>query len=228
MRNRWILLFFLITSYNTKAQAKINISELPVKTYPSADTSKPIIIYYTGDGGFNSFSTAFAKQFNSRGYPVVSFNCLKSFWKFKAPEQSASEASDLITYYESSWKRTKIILIGYSFGADVLAFIFTRLSKNQTDDVKQIILLSPSNHTDFEVHVTEMLGNNRKGTNNVPAEINKINQKPILIASGEKEEGGINFNDLKITNYQKITIPGGHHYDSDPAQVVDTIIKYLR
>jgi type IV secretory pathway VirJ component len=227
MQNSWIWIFCLITFYNTKAQTKINISDLPIMTYASVDTSKPIIIYYTGDGGFNSFSTGFAKQFNSKGYPVVSFNCLKSFWKSKTPDQSASEASTLINYYENTWKRKKIILIGYSFGADVLPFIFTRLSKNETDDVRQIVLLSPSNHTDFEVHLTEMLGKSRKGTNNVPAEINKINQVPILIASGEKEEGGINFSALKITNYQKMTIPGGHHYDSDPAEVVNSIIKYL-
>jgi len=119
-------------------------------------------------------------------------------------------------------------LLGYSFGADILPFIFTRLPKSQADHVEQIILLSPSNHTDFEVHLNEMLGKNSRGTNNVPGEINKINQKPILIVSGEKEEGSLNFTNLKITNYQKVTIPGGHHYDRDPAEVVNSIIKYLQ
>jgi type IV secretory pathway VirJ component len=228
MRNSWIAIFCLITFYNTKAQTKINISDLAIMIYVSADTSKPIIIYYTGDGGFNSFSTEFAKQLNSKGYSVISFNCLKSFWKSKTPDQSALEASNLISYYESAWRRTRIILMGYSFGADVLPFIFTRLPKNQADDVAQIILLSPSNHTDFEVHLTEMLGKNSKGTNNVPAEINKVDQKPILIVSGEKEEGSFDFSDLKFANYQKITIRGGHHYDSNPAEVADSIIKYLQ
>src|SRR3954464_10673596 len=174
MRNSWIGIFCLIIFYHTQAQSKINIRDLPVMTYTSEDTSKPIIVYYTGDGGFNYFSTGFAKQFNNKGYSVISLNCLKSFWKSKTPDQSALEASDLINYYESEWKRTKIILIGYSFGADVLPFIFTRLPKKHANDVEQIILLSPSNHTDFEVHITEMLGKNSKGTNNVPAEINKI------------------------------------------------------
>ena len=228
MRNSWIGIFCLITFYTTKAQAKINISDLPIMTYASADTSKPIIIYYTGGGGFNSFSTGLVKQLNSKGYPVISFNCLKSFWKSKTPNQSALEASSLISYYESAWKKTQVILIGYSFGADVLPFIFTRLPKNQADNVGQIILLSPSNHTDFEVHITEMLGKNSKGTNNVPAEINKINQKPILIVSGEKEDGSLDSRHLMITNYQNVTIPGGHHYDRDPAEAVNSIIKYLR
>jgi type IV secretory pathway VirJ component len=217
-----------MTFYDTKAQAKINITDLPIMTYASADSSKPIIIYYTGDGGFNSFSTEFAKQFNSKGYFVVSFDCLKSFWKSKTPEQSALDASNLISYYQSAWKKKQLILIGYSFGADIIPFIFTRLPKTQADDVQNIILLSPSNHTDFEVHITEMLGKNRKGTNNVPAELNKINQKPVLIVSGEKEEDSLNFSELKTTNYQKITIPGGHHYDRDPAEVVNSIIKYLQ
>ncbi len=210
-----------------QAQVKTNIGDLSIMAYASADASKPIIIYYTGDGGFNSFSTVFAKQLNDKGYPVVSFNCLKNFWKPKTPDQAALEATGLISYYESLWQRKKIILIGYSFGADILPFIFTRLPKNQTDDAEQVILLSPSNHTDFEVHITEMLGKNKKGTNNVPAEINKIIQKPILIITGEAETDSLNHAALKIDNYKKITIPGGHHYDKDPSVAVDSILNNL-
>jgi type IV secretory pathway VirJ component len=125
------------------------------------------------------------------------------------------------------WKRKKVILIGYSFGADITPFIYTRLPKNLTDNISNIVLLSPSNHTDFEVHVTEMLGENSSGNANVPAEINKINQKPILIIFGEREEGDLDVNVLKITNYQKIIIPGGHHYDRDASSVAETILKYV-
>jgi len=217
----------MISFYTTQAQVKADIDNLSLMTYVSADTSKPIVFYYTGDGGFNSFSTGFVKRFNSGGYPVISFNCLKNFWKSKTPEKSALEASNIISYYEIAWKRKKVILIGYSFGADVVPFIFTRLPKSQAEDIRHIILLSPSNHTDFEIHLTEMLGKNRKGTNNVPVEINKIDRKPILIISGEKEEDSLNLADLKITNHHEITVPGGHHYDNDPASVVDAIIKYL-
>jgi type IV secretory pathway VirJ component len=226
MRNKWMMIFFLALCLRSKAQNN-DISDLPVMTLSSSDTSKPIILYYTGDGGFNTFSTDFAKDFNSKGYPVILFNCLKRFWKAKTAEQSAEDASRLINYYENLWKRKKIILIGYSFGADITPFIYTRLPKNQSANISNIVLLSPSNHTDFEVHVTEMLGENGSGKANVPAEINKINQKPILILFGEKEEGDLDVNALKITNYQKIIIPGGHHYDRDASSVAETILKYL-
>jgi type IV secretory pathway VirJ component len=228
MRNKWIVIFFLAIFLEAQAQQSTVISDLPINTYSSQDTSKPVILYYTGDGGFNSFSTEFAEHFNAKGYPVISFNCLKHFWKSKTPEQSADDASKLISYYLGLWKRKRVILIGYSFGADIVPFIFTRLPRDQSKNISQIVLLSPSNHTDFEVHVSEMLGENSEGTNNVPAEINKIDQKPILILSGEKEEDDLNTALLRISNYQKIILPGGHHYDSAPSLVVDTIIKYLR
>jgi type IV secretory pathway VirJ component len=228
MQNKWIVIFFLLLFFRSTAQQSKNISDLPVMTYISSDTSKPIILYYTGDGGFNSFSTKFVQHFNTKGYPVISFNCLKHFWKSQTPGQSAVDASNLISYYENLWKRRKVILIGYSFGADIVPFIFTRLPKNQMENISQIILLSPSNHTDFEVHVTEMLGENSEGVDNVPAEINKINQKPILILSGEKEDDDLNIAALNISNYKKVTIPGGHHYDGNPSSVAETIIKYLR
>src|SRR3954451_8271489 len=227
MRNNWMVIFFVGIFFKAEAQQGKDISDLPVMTYSSSDTSKPIVLYYTGDGGFNSFSSQFVQHFNSKGYPVIGFNCLKHFWKSKTPHQSAIDASNLINYYQKLWKKKKIILIGYSFGADILPFIFTRLPGNQMENINQIILLSPSNHTDFEVHVTEMLGEGSKGMDNVPAEINKINQKPILILSGEKEDDDLNTAALKISNYKKVTIPGGHHYDGDPSFVVETIIKYL-
>lgn len=225
MQTKWLLIFFLAIFSESKAQQNSDISSLPIMTYPSADTSKPIILYYTGDGGFNSFSTEFAKHFNEKGYPVISFNCLKHFWKTKTSEQSSVDAINLINYYENLWKRNKVVLIGYSFGADIVPFIFTRLPKNLMETINYIVLLSPSNHTDFEVHVTEMLGESSEGSDNVPAEINKITEKPILILSGEKEEGDLNVASLRIKNYQKITLPGGHHYDSAPSSVVDTILK---
>ena len=72
-----------------------------------------------------------------------------------------------------------------------------------------------------------MLGKNKNGTNNVPAEINKIIQKPILIITGEAETDDLNHAALQIDNYKKITIPGGHHYDKDPSVAVDSILNNL-
>src|SRR5215831_4222340 len=100
MGNKWVVIFFVASFYISNAQQNPDINDLPVRAIGSADTLKPIVLYYTGDGGFNSFSNEFAKHFNAKGYPVISFNCLKHFWKSKTAGQSAVDASNLIAYYE--------------------------------------------------------------------------------------------------------------------------------
>ncbi|MGN6616401.1 MAG: AcvB/VirJ family lysyl-phosphatidylglycerol hydrolase [Ilyomonas sp.] len=218
-----------MTSFSVKAQQATPVAGLPLATYAAStnDTSKPVIVYYTGDGGFNSFSTSFAKQLNSKGYNIVSFNSLKYFWRTKTPEQAAADAIQVIEYAQKTYNRKRFVLIGYSFGADVMPFIFNRLPKRLQVDTKYMVLMSPSTHTDFTVHVTELLGRNNKGSSNIPEEINKITGIPLLIVAGEKEEGGLNTSSLTIPNIHKLIIPGGHHYDSDPSFVVNTIINYL-
>lgn len=231
MKNKIVIFpgLILMLALKLSAQQVTPLSELPLQIFSPAtnDTSKPLIIYFTGDGGFNSFSTGFAKQLSATGYPVVSFNCLKYFWRTKAPEQAAVDASEVIQNYQNTYKRKRIVLIGYSFGADVVPFIYTRLSPALQSQTQHLVLLSPANHTDFAVHVTEMLGGSNKGNPNVLNEVNKISNKPFLIIAGEKEDGGLNISALKINNYKKLTIPGGHHYDSDPSFVVRTIIQNL-
>lgn len=226
---RSLVFICLIGALSAKTQQTQSVSDLPLATLAAAtnDTSKPVIIYYSGDGGFNSFSTTFAKQLNAGGFNVISFNSLKYFWRTKTPEQAARDAQRLIGYAQQTFKRKRFILIGYSFGADVTPFILNRIPKNLQANTKELVLMSPSTHTDFAVHVTELFGKNSKGVNNVPPEINLI-RIPILIITGEKEEGGLHTSSLTIPNFRKITIPGGHHYDSDPSYVVKTIADFIR
>jgi type IV secretory pathway VirJ component len=60
-------------------------TDLPIDTLGSNNMSKPLVLYITGDGGFNNFSKAFMKQWNANGYPVVALNAKSYFWKTKAP-----------------------------------------------------------------------------------------------------------------------------------------------
>ncbi len=155
------------------------------------------------------------------------FNSQKYFWSKKTPEQTASDAEKIITYYQSKWKIRNVIIIGYSFGADVAPFIVTRLSKDTYAAVKNIVLMSPSNLTDFEVHVAQLFGKGKNTGNSVTAEINKIKQKPLLIIQGVKESEKIGTGSLKVT-YKLIGIKGGHRYDSILQKLLIQFLKTFR
>jgi type IV secretory pathway VirJ component len=220
-------LIFVAILFSTLAKAQ-DISSLPVVPYPakSFNAQRGFIIYLSGDGGENSFSKSFVQQLGNNGYPVVFFNSLKYFWSKKSPQQAAADVEKVINFYKTQWKTQKVIVIGYSFGADVAPFLLTRFSKETYASVKNIVLMSPSKTTDFEVHVTDLFGKGKKTENSVEAEINKLAQKPLLILGGEDESDTIDPAALKVP-YKLVKLKGGHKYDSNTSEVATTIFKNL-
>lgn len=209
----FIILFFV--QNQTWAQA-----DLPIDTLMSKDMSKPLVFYISGDGGFNSFSTSFMKQWNNAGYPVVSLNARSYFFRAKQPDVAAKVIAGLLNHYMASWRRNSVILIGYSFGADVLPFIQTRLPQNIETKVNHTVLLSPSHTTDFEVH----LFYGHSGSN-VPAEINKLNN-PTLLVYGNKESD-VPVNEVRNPKVTSLVFSGDHHYDDNVSELVAQIVKRL-
>ncbi len=209
-----LLIFFLFFSINGKSQ------DLPIDTLNSSDANKPLILYLTGDGGMNSFSRSFVKQWNKRGYPIVALNLKSYLWNAKSPDKAASDVTGLLRKYMRSWKRQRLVFVGYSLGADVLPFVQTRLDDDVKDKSSHLVLLSPSATTDFEVHVFY----SSKGQS-VPAEINKLTP-PTLIIFGNSEKDtpdkGISNKNVTI-----LKVPGDHHYNDDVAYLVQQISSRL-
>jgi type IV secretory pathway VirJ component len=188
-------------------------TSLSLSVNSSSDTSKPLIFYISGDGGFNKFSNSFMQTLNKRGYAVIGLDAKDYFWHKKKPVEAANAIEQAINKYNNQWKRKNVILIGYSFGADVAPFMLTHFTAALAARINHLVLLSPSPKTDFEIHVLQMLGWGKNSGESVPAEINKIS-KPVLIIVGDDEDY-FPFSELTIKNKQVIKMPGGHHYDGN-------------
>ena len=201
-------------------------TSLPLLLYSSADTTKAIIFYISGDGGFNKFSTSFMQTLNKQGYAVIGLNAKDYFWTQKPPKEAASAIEAAINESNKQWKRNNIVLIGYSFGADIAPFMLTNFSSVLASKVSRLILLSPSPKTDFEIHVMQMLGWGKSSGQSVPAEINKIS-KPVIFIVGDDEKE-FPFSQLTIKNKQIIKMPGGHHYDGDVSALSYQIVAQIK
>ena len=221
-----ILIFLWMISNNLLAQTGIN--SLPAKIISSnKDTSKPVLLYISGDGGWNKFSTALIQQFADNGYPVIGLDAKSYFWEKKTPKQTATDVRALLEKYGRDWKRNKVVLMGYSFGADVMPFVYNNLSADWQKKIKHQVLLSPSSKTDFEVHISEMLGYRKKNGMSVVAEINKITACNILFLFGD-DDNDFPMNKLTIKNYKNVILPGGHHFDNNVNELVEKIAAEIK
>src|SRR5216110_2529670 len=112
-----IILFFSLCLVSSSQK-----TVLPLSFHSNADTTKPLIFYISGDGGFNKFSTSFMQSLNKEGYAVIGLDAKDYFWNKKRPQEAATAIEEVLNGSNKEWKKKNIVLIGYSFGADVSPF----------------------------------------------------------------------------------------------------------
>ena len=54
------------------------------------------------------------------GVPVAGVDALRYFWVARTPQGFADDLDRMLRYYASHWRRSRVLLIGFSQGADVL------------------------------------------------------------------------------------------------------------
>jgi type IV secretory pathway VirJ component len=136
---------------STPSAASNGVGDLPLaqsssqpqtqrKAFPARDA---FAIIYSGDGGWRDLDRSLAGVLASKGMNVVGVDVLRYYWKQKSPVVAASDLARIMRYYQQRWHQQKVVLIGFSFGADVLPFLVSRLPAELAADVSLLSLLSP-------------------------------------------------------------------------------------
>lgn len=198
-------------------------SGLPLIIYqPSNTASAKMVVMLSGDGGWLGFNDTLAVAFAKRGYHVLGFNSRTYFWHQKTPDETANDFVLFITKYSTEWKIKRIVLSGYSFGADVVPFIYNRLPDELKSKVSKLQLLSPYLSSDFKIRLTDLIltgGDNR--TYKVKDELQKI-AIPVFCFYGAAENPKP-LADLAMNNFFIRIVPGDHHYLNSYRQIVATM-----
>jgi type IV secretory pathway VirJ component len=218
----------LIERYEKDKPPKVNIDEvknLPVVITNSKiqDKDAPVVLLISGDGGWYGFEQSIADNLAKRGIPTVGLDSKKYFWKRRTPEETASDIAKTLNFYGTEWGRDKFVLIGYSLGAEIVPFILNRLPEELKSRVESAVLLSPATTTDFEIHISNMLGmGNRQNTYHTIDEIIKMQSVHTLIIFGDGEK--TDFPELLSgTSVVIRKIPGDHHYKFNLPLIMQTM-----
>ena len=180
----------------------------------------PVALVISGDGGWYSFEQSIADNLANQGIPTIGLDSRKYFWNRTSPEKTAVDMAAALNYYSKEWGRERYLLIGYSLGAEIVPFIVTRLPQEMRSRISSAVLLSPEADTDFEIHISNMLGiGNINNSYKVMDEIIKMQAVPTLIIIGEDEKTEVP-ELLSGTTVKIEKIPGGHHYNRDTALIM--------
>lgn len=221
MKTITLLMLIVVSAFSLFA--RVPTDTLPVKTWPSP-AATPLVLYISGDGGFNSFTTNLCNNINKSGYAVAAVNSKAYFWDKKTPEKTSADITAYLSSELEGRSNQQLVMIGYSFGADVMPFIVNRLDPEMKKKLVSVVLISPSTSTDFEIHWSDMFGGNAKRSMDVVAEINKM-AVPKLASFFGSDEKDFPVNQVDLKNYRNVTLPGGHRFDGKTEELAQSIIK---
>ncbi len=167
-----------------------DIGDLPLKEVQAGGTSNEFALLLTGDGGWAGLDQELAARLAASGVPTVGLNSLKYFWSARTPEQTAQDVARVMRHYLAAWNKQRVLLVGYSFGADVLPFVVNRLPPDLRERVASVSLLGIDANASFEIRVSR-LGRRRRRRPATQPEVGGIRTVPVLCLYGEGEKDSI-------------------------------------
>ena len=200
--------------------------DFPVYTWQSG-SNKPVIFYISGDAGFSRFSKKLSSNLHGYGYDVFTLDSKTYFWRKKTPEQTSKDIAKFLQKTIKNRPNKKIILMGFSFGCDVLPTVYNLFPQDLKKNVEKIILIGPSKTAEFEVHLENYLVREPEGTFETFPEINKIGDKPVIMIMSNYEVQHFPYKEVKLKNFRYVHVNGDHHYSNNTPMLAKIINTYL-
>ncbi|MFT3998392.1 MAG: AcvB/VirJ family lysyl-phosphatidylglycerol hydrolase, partial [Asticcacaulis sp.] len=135
---------------------------------------RPLILFWSGDGGWHGdIDARLGAELSERGFDVVGLDTNIWFADKRSATEAGRKLSDMIARYGRTTPGRRIILMGWSFGADSLPFAYNALSEGDKAAVSQIVLLAVSKSTNLQVTLASRTGLD-PGSIAVPPELARL------------------------------------------------------
>jgi type IV secretory pathway VirJ component len=208
-------------------RSRNGVGDLPLAEVAAPDPQRDAFaIIYSGDGGWRDLDRSLAAVLASKGMSVVGVDVLRYYWKQKTPALAANDLARIIRYYQQRWQRQKVVLIGFSLGANVLPFLVSRLPADVRSDVSLLSLLSPERRTAFEVETTGWLGVHNSSGMPIASELKKLSAVHLQCIYGKDEAADslCTTGAAASAGAAVLAKSGGHHFDQNYSELADEIL----
>jgi type IV secretory pathway VirJ component len=181
-------------------------------------------VLLSGDGGWAGIDEEVSARLAEHGVPIVGIDSLRYFWSARTPESTAADLDRVIERYQTVWNRPRVVLIGYSQGADVLPFLLNRMAAKTRSAVVSAVALSLSTTATFEFHVRDWVG----AAGDLPTlpDVQRLAHGSLVCVYGTDDPDAL-CPQLDASAFKVYALPGDHHFDGDYDRVSSIILDSL-
>jgi type IV secretory pathway VirJ component len=186
--------------------AKLPLIERPARS----DSNATLVVLLTGDGGWVSSDQRVAEGLLSRGAAVIGLNMRAYLGTRRTPDAVAHDVACIAHRYLTTWKRDRLMLLGYSRGADAAPFVASRLPDDLRGKLNMVALVSLSSRANFQFHLIDLVRDvERPDDVLVAPELERLRGMNVICVYGTEEPNSA-CRDADSTIVTRYSRDGGH------------------
>jgi type IV secretory pathway VirJ component len=200
------------------------LAALPLIEKPVAAPNNPYFaVFLTGDGGWRAIDAQITERLNARGIPVVGLLSNRYFSESHRPEQVAHDVEGVINTYAAHWHKPKIILIGFSRGADAIPAILAHIPSALRARVAVAAMLGPATRMELRASQWWEVGHDPPSVPLLPL-VRAARGVRLLCVHGTDEDDSLCG---QLARGEAIDLPmeGGHHFGGRYDVIADAIVN---
>jgi type IV secretory pathway VirJ component len=189
-------------------------------------TGATMAVLLSGDGGWAAGDRTMAAALADSGVSVVGLDVPSYLRTPRNPDGVSADLKRLLEYYLAGWHAERVILIGYSHGADLAPFMVSRLPLDLRSRIALLAMLGLETRASFRFHLADIISDvSHEDALPVLPEVEKLRGLPMLCVQGS-DEGNSLCSSLPPALARVETRPGGHRISgSQGGEVVSLILR---
>ncbi|MBB3349384.1 MULTISPECIES: AcvB/VirJ family lysyl-phosphatidylglycerol hydrolase [unclassified Sphingomonas] len=199
---------------------------VPAATAPSPAQRGMVAVLFSGDSGFDAGMTPhIGRMLAAHGMPVLEINSLTAFREGRSPAEAAALVAEATHRALALPGAHRVLLVGQSFGADMLQYGASLLPLPLRARVPQLIFAVPGDTLLFRASPGGLF-DGPPDRAALPS-ARRVDWAPVLCVHGATEANSL-CPRWRQRNVRVVTLPGDHYLNHDPDRLCATLWQAIR
>ena len=217
-----------LIAQSVRAPAEPRVDDLPLVEVRASTHSGTLAVFLSGDGGWADIDKRVGEELAQHGIDVIGFDDRAYLrGKPRTPDATGADVARAATAYLSRWNDRRLVLLGYSRGADLLPFVATRLPPYLRARLALVAMLAVQERASFRYRFSDLWATHSRSSDiPIRPELERLRGANMLCVYGRDEEESL-CRTVDTTLVHPEVRPGKHHFDGDYRAIASLILARL-